>query len=187
MAKKHRNKITANGNTYGYYRKQATYRGQKVRLNAKDSTDWEARFEAWKKEVDSSHLVTDPKMTVSQLAEIFLGDALSSQRPKTIEERESKLRLYILPVIGHLKLRDVTSGHIEAIYESAEDVSASTLEHVHKVTNRLFEFAIENAYVLTENPIAKGLIKRVKRTVASSRETTTADDIGLGLEDIDAK
>ena len=186
MAKKHRNKITANGNTYGYYRKQATYRGQKVRLNAKDSTDWEARFEAWKKEVDSSHLVTDPKMTVSQLAEIFLGDALSSQRPKTIEERESKLRLYILPVIGYLKLRDVTSRHIEAIYESADGVSASTLEHVHKVTHTMFEWAIENQYVLTENPIAKGLIKRVKRTVASSRETTTADDIGLGLEDIDA-
>ena len=186
MAKKHEHTRKANGYSYKSYRKQATYRGQTFRVEAKSRADWEARFEAWKKEVDSSFLTTDPKMTVSQLAELFLKDALASQRPKTIEERESKLRLYILPVIGHLKLRDVTSGPIEAIYEGAEDVSASTLEHVHKVTNRLFEFAIENAYVITENPIAKGLIKRVKRTVASSKETTTADDIGLGLEDIDA-
>ena len=51
------------------------------------------------------------------------------------------------------------------------------LEHVRKVTHRLFEFAIENAYVRTETPISKGLMKRVKRFVASSRETTSADDL----------
>ena len=186
MAKKHDSKKKVNGHSYRYYRKTKSYRGRQFRGYAKDSTEWQAKFEAWKEEVDLSFLTTDPKMTVSQLAEMFLKDALASQRPKTIEERESKLRLYILPVIGYLKLRDVTSRHIEAIYESADGVSASTLEHVHKVSNRLFEFAIENAYVLTENPIAKGLIKRVKRTVASSRETTASDDIGLGLEDIDA-
>ena len=186
MAKKHEHTRTANGYTYKSYRKQATYRGQAFRAEARSKADWEARFEAWKKEVDSSHLVTDPKMTVEQLAKLFVADALSSQRPKTIEERESKLRLYILPVIGHLKLRSVTNEHIETIYENAQDVSASTLEHVHKVTHRLFEFAIENAYVLTENPISKGLTKRAKRIVASSKERTNADDIGLGLEDIDA-
>ena len=186
MAKKHEHTRTANGYTYKSYRKQATYRGQAFRAEARSKADWEARFEAWKKEVDSSHLVTDPKMTVEQLAQLFVADALSSQRPKTIEERESKLRLYILPVIGHLKLRSVTNEHIETIYENAQNVSASTLEHVHKVTHRLFEFAIENAYVLTENPISKGLTKRAKRIVASSKETTSADDIGLGLEDIDA-
>ena len=188
MARKklHDHSLEVNGHSYRYYRKAKSYRGRQFRVDAKDSADWEARFEVWKKEIDSAHLVTDPKMTVRQLAEIFLGDALSSQRPKTIEERESKLRLYILPVIGHLKLRSVTNGHIETIYEQAEDVSASTLEHVHKVTHRLFEFAIENGYVLTENPISKGLIKRAKRIVASSKETTSADDIGLGLEDIDA-
>ena len=186
MAKKHEHTRTANGYTYKSYRKQATYRGQAFRVEAKSKADWEAKFEDWKKGVDSSFLTTDPKMTVEQLAKLFVADALSSQRPKTIEERESKLRLYILPVIGHLKLRSVTNEHIEAIYENAQDVSASTLEHVHKVTHRLFEFAIENAYVLTENPISKGLTKRAKRIVASSKERTNADDIGLGLEDIDA-
>jgi integrase len=186
MAKRHQHKRTANGYAYDSYRRQVTYKGKKFRPEAKSAADWKAKVEAWKKEVDSSFLTTDPKMTVSQLAQLFMGDALASQRPKTIEERGSKLKLYILPVIGHLKLRSVTSRHIEAIYENAEDVSASTLEHVHKVTHRLFEFAIENAYVLTETPISKGLMKRVKRFMASSRETTSADDIGLGYEDIDS-
>jgi integrase len=49
----------------------------------------------------------------------------------------------------------------------------------------MFEWAIENQYVLTQNPISKGLTKRVKRFVASSRETTTSDDIGLSLEQMD--
>ena len=50
----------------------------------------------------------------------------------------------------------------------------------------MFEWAIENQYVLTQNPISKGLMKRARRIVASSRESITADDFGLGLEDIDA-
>jgi integrase len=186
MRKKHRNKITVNGKGYDYYRKQATYKGQTHRFSADNKDAWEAKVEDWKRQVDSSVLTTDPKMTVNQLAELFHKDALASARPKTIEERESKLRIYILPVIGYLKLRDVTSADIEPIYENAENVSASTLEHVNKVCHRMFEFAIENEYVITRNPISKGLTKRVNRIVASSKQTTDADDFGLGLEDIDA-
>ena len=119
MAKRHQHKRTANGYAYDSYRRQVTYKGKKFRPEAKSAADWKAKVEAWKKEVDSSFLTTDPKMTVSQLAQLFMGDALASQRPKTIEERGSKLKLYILPVIGHLKLRSVTSGHIEVIYENA--------------------------------------------------------------------
>ena len=186
MAKKHEHTRKANGYTYKSYRKQVTYRGQAFRAEAKSKADWEVRFEAWKKGVDSSFLTTDPKMTVEQLAQLFVADAEASLRPKTIEERKSKLKLYILPFIGHLKLRNVTSLDIEAIYDNAENKSVSTLEHVDKVCNTMFEWAIENQYVLTQNPISKGLMKRARRIVASSRESITADDFGLGLEDIDA-
>ena len=64
MAKKHEHTRTANGYTYKSYRKQGTYRGQAFRAEAKSKADWEVRFEAWKKGVDSSFLTTDPKMTV---------------------------------------------------------------------------------------------------------------------------
>ena len=184
MSKKHYITKTVNGKKYSYYRRAETYRGRKFDGTAKNSTEWVAKYETFKRDVDSAFVLTDPKMTVNQLAELFLDEAKSGLRPKSIEERESKLRIYILPVIGHLKLRDVTSGHIDAVLDDAEDVSPSTLEHVHKVCNRMFEFCIENQYVLTQNPISKGQTKRVNRIVASSRETTSADDVGLSLEEI---
>ena len=81
MAKKHRNKITVNGKGYDYYRKQATYKGQTRRFSADNRGDWEAKVEAWKRQVDSSVLTTDPKMTVSQLADLFLADARPQNGP----------------------------------------------------------------------------------------------------------
>ena len=185
MAKKHQHTREAKGKRYTAYRASTTYKGVQIRISAKDKADWERRVSARKLEIDSNFLPSDPNMTVAQLAKLYLDDALASLRPKTIEERESKLRLYVLPRIGHLKLRHVKSDHIEGIYEIAQEVSASTLEHVHKVTNGLLNFAIENEYVLTDNPITKGLLKRVKRFVASSKETTKSDWVGLSLEDID--
>ena len=48
----------------------------------------------------------------------------------------------------------------------------------------MFTFAIENEYVLKENPISKGLSRRVRAFITSSRKTTEQDAIGLGLEQI---
>ena len=84
-----------------------------------------------------------------------------------------------------MKLRQVRSENVEKAYDAAQGVSASILEQTHKVTNRMFNFAIENELAITENPISKGLVKRVKGFIARARETTEQDDIGLGLEEID--
>ncbi len=140
---------------------------------------------AKKLEIDSSFLATDPKLTVRQLAEMFVDEARNTQKPKTIEGREMILSLYVLPNIGHIKLRQLRSEHVEKVYDSAQAVSASILEQTHKVTNRMLNFAIENELAITENPISKGLVKRVKAFIARARETTGQDDIGLGLEEID--
>ena len=143
MARKHLHKRTAKGHTYESYRKSITYKGQQFRPEAKSKADWEARVAAWKKEVDSSFLASDPKLTVNQLAEIFKNDARTTKKPKTIEMREMILRLYVLPYIGHMKLRQVRSENVEKAYDAAQGVSASILEQTHKVTNRMFNFAIE--------------------------------------------
>ena len=104
MAKIHDSKKTVNGHSYRYYRKTKSYRGRQFRGYAKDSTEWQAKFEAWKEEVDLSFLTTDPKMTVSQLADLFLDDARATKRPSTIQERVLNVDKYIVPAIGHLKL-----------------------------------------------------------------------------------
>ncbi len=51
-----------------------------------------------------------------------------------------------------MKLRQVRSENVEKAYDAAQGVSASILEQTHKVTNRMFNFAIENELAITENP-----------------------------------
>ena len=184
MAKKHEHTRTANGYTYKSYRKQATYRGQTFRPEAKNSTDWEAKFEDFKRLVDSDFRGSNPDMRVHELADLFNDEARANKKPKTIEVREMVLRLYVVPHIGHLKLRELKSQDVEAVFDAAKAVSVSILEQTKKVTNRMFTFAIENEYVLKENPISKGLSKRVTAFITSSRKTTEQDAIGLGLEQI---
>ena len=75
MAKKHEHTRTANGYSYKSYRKQATYRGQAFRAEAKSKADWEARFEAWKSQVDSNLMGADPNMRVHELGALFIEDS----------------------------------------------------------------------------------------------------------------
>ena len=185
MAKKREHKRTANGKTYLSYRRSTTYKGRQIRPEAKNKADWERKVVAKKLEIDSYFLASDPNMTVNQLAELFNKDALLQLKPKSINERERTLRLYILPHIGQMKLRNVRNEHVVSLYDDAQLVSASVLGLTHKITNRMFNFAIENEMVITENPISKGLIKRVRGFMASAYQTTEADYVGLDLEEID--
>ena len=168
MTKKHYIKKTVNGKVYDYYRRQEKYRDRKFEGYAKNSTEWHAQFEAFKKDVDSSFLTTDPKMTVSQLADLFLDDARATKRPSTIQERVLNVDKYIVPAIGHLKLRDVKNEHCEKVLERPS--TPSMVEHCHKVLKRMFQFAIENELVITISPISLGLTKRVKSASSASRQ-----------------
>ena len=167
MAKKHQHKRTAKGRTYESYRKSITYKGRQFRPEAKSKADWEARVAAWKKEVDSSLLSSDPKLTVNQLAEMFKDDARTTKRPSTIQERVLHVDKYIVPAIGHLKLRDVRNEHCEKVLERTSTPSMG--DHCLKVLKRMFEFAIENQMVITVNPISLGLTKRVKAANAVAK------------------
>ena len=182
--KKHQHARVVNGKTYAGYRKSRTYKGKKVTITAPNSTEWEARYEARKAEIDAAHLSTNPKITVQGLSEIFLRDALNDKRPSTYSEREWIINKYILPHIGHLNLRNVKNEHVSNLYDIVRALSPSVLEHTHKVLNRMFQFAIENEICITVNPISVGLLKQVRGAVHSANNDK-AIYAGLSLEDID--
>jgi len=185
MAKKHEHTRTANGYTYKSYRKQATYRGQAFRAEAQSKADWEARFEEFKLAVDSDLMGSDPNMRVYELAELFNEDARSLAKPKTIQERRRILDVFIIPTIGHVKLREVGHEHVAKVYGKAKLVSAPTLNAVHRVTHRMFNFAIENMMVITKNPVSKGLVKQVHGFSASAKNTENPYEFFLGTEEAD--
>ena len=186
MAKKHEHTRTANGYSYKSYRKQATYRGQAFRAEAKSKADWEARFEAWKSQVDSNLMGADPNMRVLELCALFIEDSRTNgNKPKTIQDKKRYVEGFIVPLIGHVKLRDVGHEHIAKVYENAKLTSAPTLLAVHRITNRMFNYAIENMMVITKNPVSKGLAKQVNGFVNSFKANLEPYEFFLGAEEAD--
>ena len=188
-------KTTAKGATYRYARHMENYQGKKLSVSCpapkgtpiKELTERLARMLVERKSVeDLASVANDPNMAVNQLADLFLKDALDFLKPKTIEERERVLRNWIKPYLGSMKVRNVRSADISIMLDKAHLNSASTLDHVWKVVRTMFNFALENEYAITANPITEGLKKRIRGLLALGTATKEARDIGLGIEDVDA-
>ena len=181
------------GATYRYARHIENYKGKKIVVSCpapkgtpiKDLTVTLARALAERKSgVDLPYLGADPNMTINQLADLFMKDALDILKPKTIEEREGVIRNWILPALGSMKVRSVRSLHIVPMLDKARLNSPSTLEHVWKVVKRMFNFALENEYAITENPITEGLKKKIRGFLAVANATMEIKDVGLAIEDV---
>ena len=171
MAKKHQYTQTNNGKTYSYYRKSLTINGKTRTITAANAKEWTEKAEAAKKEAKYDSEVAEKNLTVKQLAEAFKKDG-ESYAPKTYQEREYILRLYIVPELGHLQLKSLKNIHIREFYDKVIGTNGEgikKLEHVHKILNRMLNWAVENEIAITRNPVSKGLIKSVKHTANRSK------------------
>jgi len=78
----------------------------------------------------------DDRITFGDFSKIYLRDHIKGRlRRGTYELRESCLRLYILPLLGSLRLRDIRSYHIERLQN--ELLKTQSVNNVRKVMNTL--------------------------------------------------
>jgi|GEM_PF-503487 integrase len=181
--KKHQHVRMVKGKVYSGYRKSKTYNGTKITITATDAKDWQRKFEERKTEIDAPYPISNKRLTVKELSEVFLRDAQIGKAPKTYIEREVFLRKYINPEIGHLKLLNLKKHHVATLYEKVRTKSLSLLEHTHKVLNRMLQFAIENQICIIVSPISKGLVKSVKEAISRGKRSKP-DDNGMNLEEV---
>jgi len=111
MVKKHNYVQTKNGRTYSYYRKSLTINGKTRTITAANAKEWTEKAEAAKKEAKDNYGVAEKNLTVKQLAEVFKKDG-ENYAPKTYQEREYIIRLYIVPELGHIKVNGLKNIHI---------------------------------------------------------------------------
>ena len=171
MVKKHNYVQTKNGRTYSYYRKSLTINGKTRTITAANAKEWTEKAEAAKKEAKDNYGVAEKNLTVKQLAEVFKKEG-ENYAPKTYQEREYVLRLYIVPELGHIKVNGLKNIHIREFYDHVlgnNRQEIKKLEHVHKILNRMLNWAVENEIAISRNPISKGLIKSIKQTANRSK------------------
>jgi integrase len=105
------------------------------------------------KQLPSSQVLTD------FIEDYFANISIARRRNREIDMQ--KVRLYILPALGHLRLRDVTSLHIENLYKhlrsnvsirTGKPLSGTTRNHVHRILVNVLGYAVKRR-LLVENPL----------------------------------
>ena len=184
MKKRHQFKVARNGKEYSYYRRSLTIDGKSKTITAVNAKDWAEKAETAKKEAKDNYEVAEKNLTVKQLAEVFKKDG-ESYAPKTYQEREYILRLYIVPELGHIKLKALKNIQIRELYDRVIGTNGEgikKLEHVHKILNRMLNWAVENEIGISRNPISKGLIRSIKHAASRSKREEH-QELELSYED----
>jgi len=184
MVKKHNYVQTKNGRTYTYYRKSLTINGKTRTITAANAKEWTEKAELAKREAKDGIKPDERNLTIKQLSEVFKKDG-ESYAPKTYQEREYILRLYIVPELGHIKLKALKNIEIREFYDHVlgnNRQEIKKLEHVHKILNRMLNWAVENEIGISRNPISKGLIRTIKHAASRSKREEH-QELELSYED----
>lgn len=104
-------------------------------------------------------------LTVSGYLTRWLEDSVrDSVKPITYESYEQMVRVHIVPALGHLKLKALTSPHVRALYRSKREagLSARTVQYIHTVLNRALKAAVNDG-LIPRNPCKAVGSPRVQR------------------------
>lgn len=131
--------------TFTHYDHAVTWRDEKLR------------------EIEAGELgIIAETKTVAQAAELFVPDARKgvvrdrNGQPfsdSTIRLYESRLRLFVVPVIGHMRLSEVRAHNVERVVEEMlrKDKSPSSARHAISALTNLFKLGLKRGWCVS-NP-----------------------------------
>lgn len=114
----------------------------------------------------------DSSMTLAEWAEVFLSDYVAlSCKPSALEHYEDNLNKHILPEIGDLLLKDITTADIQTMLRNQEQhgnlrdkgrLSAKSLRNMRTAASACFSQAVELG-IIHANPVAGTVVRKASR------------------------
>ena len=104
-------------------------------------------------------------MTIGEFLPMWLADRTDPHsggkvlRASTAEGYEKHLRLYLVPRLGRVKVRDLTAEHIEGLYRwmREQGKSEAPVRHVHATLRSAITYAVRKGYLPSD-----GFMRRVE-------------------------
>jgi integrase len=90
------------------------------------------------------------KLKLGEYLERWLTDSVrDTVRPTTFERYEQMVRLHIRPVLGRLKLKNLTSTHVRGLYRQKLDAGLAprTVQYVHVTLHKALKQAIADGLI----------------------------------------
>ena len=88
----------------------------------------------------------------------------SSVHPNTIAQYEGIIRLHLIPFLGHIKLKDLRTDQIQALYtgETKKGTSPRMVRSIHSVVRRALNIALKWG-LIGRNPAPSVTLPKLKR------------------------
>ena len=160
--------------------------GRQHSLYGKTEKDVTAKLRGALHDLDSGAWREPSKLTVAEWMEIWLKDFQSHTSQRTVKIYSDLSRLHIVPIIGHIKMRTLSSMHVRRVISAMSDkkLSANYIHHCHGVMSGAFNAAIE-AGVIKTNP-ARGVktprVVKKKLTIVDRDNIPAFIDATEGME-----
>jgi integrase len=136
---------------HGDKRKQCS-----VRIGKMPKSHAEARKREILRRVDQGTWQSAPSLTVEKFLRLWLDATRPRLAAKTHERYSSLVQLYVLPVIGQLRLGKVEPKHLRQLYQSMieKGLSKQTALHVHRALHTAFAYGVREERILGENIVS---------------------------------
>ncbi len=154
--------------------------GKRSYAYGKSERDVKRKLLAIQKQLNVSGVLPTPgNKSLNDLLDTWLENVRHTLKPRTVADYESHCDRYIKPVIGNIKLAQLTPMHLQGLYAGMQTrgIGRTTL-YVHAILHRALNLAVLWNW-LPQNP-ADRIIK--PRHHAERKELWTPDELGRFLE-----
>ena len=144
---------TIKGKTYTYWEAKVTtgydpITGKIIRSTYSGKTQKEVKEKMQEVSVSVSQrtYIHPSKITVEEWAKLWLQEFQTSKKYKTVSTHTSHIRNHIVPVLGKIKLSDLTPTQIQLFYNSLH-LSPSSVHSIHGTLSAMLSDAVEMGHI----------------------------------------
>ena len=151
-------------------------------VHARTQKECREKLEQLKEDVAKHGQPLNRSITLAQWTATWLAHSVRETDPKTFNANKSALNKWILPHLGHLKLRALRPSHVRELRSTILDagLSPSTATRHLGVLSKVLNDAIDEK-LLEDNPVpvATRSLSRIKKPISSRTALTVQESIAV--------
>ena len=131
------------------YRGSYWVNGKRCYVSAKKKTDAERALRQAMVDVDRGLVFDAGTLTLGEYLNRWLNDSVKDTvRNTTYERYEQIARKHIIPVVGNVKLKDVTPTHVRGLYkDKLQSLSPRTVQYIHVTLHKALKQAVNDGLI----------------------------------------
>ena len=149
--------------------------GKRIFLYAKDPKELEQKYIEQKYLTNKNIFVNDENLTVEQWANKWVELYKSDKEKATQEMYKDVIRLYIIPEIGYIKLKNLKEANITSMLNNMSKKGITRRRDVALLTiKQILDKAVDNDYIYKN--VAKSV--KISKHVAKEKEQLSNNTVG---------